>query len=40
MESTVADFWHMIWEKKCYAIVMLGQLQENNKVYIKPKIDN
>lgn len=32
MKSTVVDFWQMIWENKCYAIVMLGQLQENKKV--------
>ena len=34
MKSTVTDFWHMIWENKCYGVVMLGQLQENKKVTI------
>eukprot|EP00118_Oscarella_pearsei_P003050 m.12712 g.12712 ORF g.12712 m.12712 type:complete len:591 (+) comp24247_c1_seq1:1166-2938(+) len=28
LESTVADFWQMIWERGCVAIVMLTQLQE------------
>ena len=32
MKSTVVDFWQMIWENKCYAIVLLGQLLENKKV--------
>ena len=32
MHSTVSDFWTMIWEKKCHAIVMLGQLKENKVV--------
>ncbi|XP_065886416.1 uncharacterized protein [Dysidea avara] len=31
MQSTVVDFWTMIWEKQSHAIVMLGQLQENGK---------
>ena len=34
MKSTVTDFWQMIWENKCYGVVMLGQLQENKKVTI------
>ena len=37
MKSTVVDFWQMIWENKCCAIVMLGQLQENKKVTINMK---
>ena len=32
MESTVSDFWRMIWEKQSFAIVMLGQLVENGEV--------
>ena len=32
MESTLNDFWRMIWEKQSFAIVMLGQLVENGKV--------
>ena len=32
MQSTASDFWTMIWEKKSYAIVMLGQLKENGEV--------
>ncbi|XP_065918174.1 receptor-type tyrosine-protein phosphatase S-like [Dysidea avara] len=29
MQSTATDFWTMVWEKKSYAIVMLGQIKEN-----------
>ena len=32
MQSTATDFWTMIWEKKSYAIVMLGQLNEDDEV--------
>lgn len=32
MESTLNDFWRMIWEKQSFAIVMLGQLVENGEV--------
>ena len=32
MESTISDFWRMIWEKQSFAIVMLGQLIENGEV--------
>ncbi|XP_065917567.1 receptor-type tyrosine-protein phosphatase S-like [Dysidea avara] len=27
MQSTATDFWTMVWEKKSYAIVMLGQIK-------------
>ena len=32
MQSTAREFWTMIWEKKSYAIVMLGKLNENEEV--------
>ena len=32
MQSTASDFWTMIWQKNCYSIVMLGQLEENDEV--------
>ena len=32
MHSTAADFWTMIWEKKSYVVVMLGQLNEDEEV--------
>ena len=35
MKSTSSDFWTMIWEKKSYVIVMLGQLNEDEEVYNK-----
>ena len=35
MKSTSSDFWTMIWEKKSYVIVMLGQLNEDEEVYDK-----
>ncbi|XP_065839852.1 receptor-type tyrosine-protein phosphatase N2-like [Oscarella lobularis] len=28
VESTVADFWQMVWEQECVAIVMLTQLED------------
>ena len=34
MQSTTSDFWTMIWEKKSYAVVMLGHLQEDKAVKI------
>ena len=34
MESTISDFWTMIWEKKCHTIVMLSQLEENGEVQL------
>lgn len=32
MESTMVEFWAMIWERKSHAILMLGHLEENGKV--------
>ena len=34
MQTTVTDFWTMIWENKSHTIVMLGQLEENEEVSI------
>ena len=32
MESTLVDFWTMIWEKNSHAIVMLSLLEEDGEV--------
>ena len=32
MESTLTDFWSMIWQQKSHTIVMMTNLQEKNKV--------
>ena len=32
MQTTAADFWRMVWEKKSHTIVMLGQVKENGEV--------
>ena len=32
MDSTVVNFWTMIWEKKSHVIVMLSLLRENGLV--------
>ena len=34
MESTLVEFWAMIWERKSHAIVMLSHLEENGRVCI------
>ena len=39
MQSTATDFWTMVWEKKSYAIVVLGQIKENEAVIILPYAD-
>lgn len=31
LQSTVAQFWQMIWEQECTSIVMLTSLAEDNK---------
>lgn len=32
LPDTFDDFWRMIWEQKCYTIVVLAQEVENTKV--------
>ena len=32
MDSTMVEFWTMVWEKKSHAIVMLSLLEENGEV--------
>ena len=32
MQSTYRDFWKMVYDRKCGAVVMLGNLTENGKV--------
>ena len=34
MESTMVEFWGMIWERKSHAIVMLSHLEENGRVCV------
>lgn len=34
MESTMVEFWAMIWERKSHAIVMLGHLEEHGRVCV------
>ena len=35
MDSTLVDFWTIIWERKSHAIVMLSLLRENGMVLTK-----
>lgn len=35
MNSTIIDFWTMVWEKKSHSIVMLSLLEENGEVSSK-----
>ena len=32
MDTTMTEFWTMVLEKKCHAIVMLSLLEENEVV--------
>ena len=32
MDTTMFEFWTMVWEKNCHAIVMLSLLEENEVV--------
>ena len=34
LESTVCDFWRMVWENENKCVVLLTQLKENNKVCV------
>ena len=34
MDSTLIEFWAMVWEKKSHAVVMLSLLKENEVVSI------
>ena len=34
LEETVADFWRLVWEKKCQFVVMVTQLEENGRVWL------
>jgi netrin-G3 ligand len=31
LKETIQDFWQMIWEQKCHAIITLGELIDNEK---------
>ena len=33
LKSTVRNFWKVVADRKCAAIVMLSKLKENKKVY-------
>ena len=35
MESTIQEFWNMIWQRKSHAIIMLSSLVENGRVMAK-----
>ena len=32
LDSTVSDFWRMMWEHKSRVLVMLGDLEESGEV--------
>lgn len=36
LAHTVEDFWRMVWEWKCHAVVMLTELQEREQVRGSP----
>ena len=32
LQSTVSDFWRMVWEKQSICVVLLSELREKDKV--------
>ncbi|XP_065657512.1 tyrosine-protein phosphatase Lar isoform X12 [Hydra vulgaris] len=36
LESTVGDFWRMVWEQKCGAIVMISKEKEGGQIKVHP----
>ena len=36
LQSTIDDFWRMLWENQCKCIVMLCNIRENTAVSIMP----
>jgi len=32
LPETFADFWRMVWEQRCGAVVMMTRLEERNRV--------
>jgi len=32
MDSTLVEFWAMVWERNSHAIIMLNALEENGRV--------
>ena len=33
LESTVCDFWRMVWENESKCVVLLSELKENGEVH-------
>ena len=32
LDSTIVDFWRMVWEQESYLVIMVANLMEKNRV--------